>query len=197
MYISPNADKIKDTVAITVSGASSDGYEVGLYKRSTRVAVIAKQETGRNLEFKWDGTDVDGNKVQDGRYSIKVENGIGQVAHAARTIVIDTKAPTVELIEPVNDISTENHMLRFVWSNLDDVEEYTLHLGSESNPGEVITISGLTANLYQLGKPLPSGSWRWRVVATDKAGNVASSASGNFRVEDIEDSVDNKPLVSK
>ncbi|PIW22206.1 MAG: hypothetical protein COW32_05830, partial [Candidatus Aquicultor secundus] len=47
MYISPNADKIKDTVAITVSGASSDGYEVGLYKRSTRVAVIAKQETGR------------------------------------------------------------------------------------------------------------------------------------------------------
>jgi len=43
---------------------------------------------------------------------------------------------------------------------------------------------------------LSSGSWRWRVVATDKAGNVASSASGNFRVEDIEKSLDNSdPLV--
>lgn len=196
MYISPNADKVKDTVVITVNGASSDGYEVGLYKRSTRVAVIAKQAMGRDLEFRWDGTDVDGNKIQDGRYTVKVENSIGQVAHASRTIVIDTKGPAVDLIEPVNDISTENHTLRFVWSNLDDVEEYTLHLGSESNPGEVITISGLTANCYQLEKPLVSGSWRWRVVATDKAGNVASSASGNFRVEDIENSVDNKPLVS-
>ena len=196
MYISPNADKVKDNVVIAVSGASSDGYEIGLYKRSVKVAVIAKQEAGRNLEFTWDGTDVDGNKVQDGRYTIKVENGIGQVARASRTIIIDTKAPAVELIEPVNDISTENHMLRFVWSDVDDVEEYTLHIGSESDPGEVITMSGLTANFYQLGKPLSSGSWRWRVVATDKAGNVASSASGNFRVEDIEDSVDNsKPLI--
>ncbi len=195
MYISPNADKVKDTVLITVSGASSDGYEVGLYKRSVRVAVIAKQETGRSLEFKWDGTDVDGNKVQDGRYSIKIENGIGQVAHAARPIVIDTKAPAVDLIEPVNDISTENHMLRFVWSDVDDVEDYTLYVGSESDPSEVITLSGLTANFYQFEKSLSSDNWRWRVVATDKAGNVASSASGNFRVEDIENSVDNKPLV--
>ncbi|MHB8840553.1 MAG: DUF5667 domain-containing protein [Candidatus Aquicultor sp.] len=196
IYISPNADKVKDTVAITVSGASCDGYEVGLYKRATRVAVIAKKEAGRDLEFKWDGTDVDGNRIQDGRYTVKVENGIGQVAHAARTIIIDTKAPTIELIEPVNGISTENHTLRFVWSDVDDVEEYTLHIGSESDPGEVVTKSGLTANFYQLEKPLTSGNWRWRVVATDKAGNVSSSSYGKFRVEDIEKSLDNSdPLV--
>lgn len=196
MYISPNGDKIKDTVVITVSGASNDGFEVGLYRRSTRVAVIAKQAAGRDLDFTWDGSDIDGNKVPDGKYTIKAQNGIGQVAHVTKTIIVDTKPPVIDLIEPSNDISTENHKLRFVWGDAGDVEDYTLHLGSESDPGEVINISGITANFYRLEKPLLSGDWRWRVVATDKAGNVASSPYGNFKVEDIEKTLDNsKPLV--
>ncbi|MDI6817616.1 MAG: DUF5667 domain-containing protein, partial [Actinomycetota bacterium] len=105
-YISPNADGVKDSITVTVSGAAADKFKVELYRGAVPVAIIAEQTAGRNLEFVWDGKDIDGNMVADGEYFIKVSGSGGQAAYKKAKVIVDTAAPSIKLIEPPAGVET-------------------------------------------------------------------------------------------
>ncbi|MBE0448253.1 MAG: hypothetical protein IBX64_09180 [Actinobacteria bacterium] len=172
-YISPNGDGVKDTVLIRVDGATEESFTVELYKGSTKVAVIAKQASGKDLEMRWNGKDIEGNRLPDGEYSIVVSNSTGQVARRRAGITVDTVPPSITLIEPPDTVETSVLKPRFVWKANEDIESYTLRLSLD---GVDIKFQGITNDFYLLDRALFPGNWRWRVSAIDKAGNVGKSA---------------------
>jgi hypothetical protein len=194
-YISPNGDGVKDKLGISVAGAEGD-YMVGLYKGATKIATIAGQDSGKDLDFTWDGADINGKKIADGKYSLRVENAIGQLAHRKAEVVVDTIAERVNLIEPLDGVSTENGALRFVWNPTNDADTYTLYLRSNASQGDYV-VSGLTNNAYQLDGVLMPGDWEWHVVTIDKAGNTTSSNHGRFTVKHIDDAANQANAAGK
>ncbi|WP_286679165.1 DUF5667 domain-containing protein [Candidatus Aquicultor secundus] len=181
-YISPNGDCIKDTITVGIKGASADGYNIALYKGKERIATIAERRLGRNSKFIWDGNDISGRQIPDGKYILVAENSIDQIAHVKARVIVDTKDPRVKLIEPSDEVSTINGKLQFVWNIEEDVSACTLYISSEENQ-RVMVVSGITGDSYQLDKELGSGKWKWRVVAIDRAGNVEPSSYGYFTIE--------------
>ncbi|MEK8024054.1 MAG: fibronectin type III domain-containing protein, partial [Candidatus Hydrogenedentota bacterium] len=104
-----------------------------------------------------------------------------------RTVTVDTEAPTTPdpLIRPFSgeDTSTAAVIFRFTAAadGLSGVRRYRVQAdtnGSFAAPpkdaygfGTVITVSGFS-----------QGTWYWRVIAEDTAGNTATSAVDTFRI---------------
>lgn len=182
--ISPNGDNIKDSILVSVTGATTDRFSVALYRGATKIATLMEQREGSNLEFSWDGKDINGKKIMDGRYTLRVLSSLGQVAHRRAKVVVDTLGPAVDLVEPIDGVSTEVRKLRFVWEAVDGAQEYTLFLIPETSKSGNIVVTGLINSEYQLDYALAPGKWKWRVVATDEAGNAGSSLFGQFTIEE-------------
>jgi len=183
-YISPNADGAKDSITVTVSGAAADKFKVELYRGAVPVATIAEQTAGRNLEFVWDGKDIDGNIVADGEYSVKVSGGGGQAANKKAKVVVDTVAPAIKLIEPPANIETAVSRPRFVWGADQDIESSDLYLSLDGSTRE---IAGITNGFYLMDRDLRPGAWTWIVVARDKAGNINRSEARALTIAETED----------
>ncbi|MDP2212127.1 MAG: DUF5667 domain-containing protein [Candidatus Aquicultor sp.] len=187
-YISPNADGVKDSITVAVSGAAADKFKVELYRGAVPVATIAEQTAGRNLEFVWDGKDIDGNIVADGEYFVKVSGSGGQAAYKKAKIIVDTVAPAIKLIEPPAGIETVVLRPRFVWEAGQDMESSDLYLNVNGSTRE---IAGITDGFYILDRDLKPGTWTWIVVVRDKAGNMNRSEARALTIVEIKD--DNAP----
>lgn len=81
-YIHPGS-----SVMVSVSGATSYPYDIGLYQGSVKIAVIARKVSESNYSFIWYGTDIDGNPVKGGKYQIRVTSQ-GQIASAEQKITV-------------------------------------------------------------------------------------------------------------
>jgi len=183
-YISPNGDGIKDAISISVQGSSADRFKVELYKGALPVAVLAEQKAGNDLEFTWDGRDIDGSTMADGEYFIRVSNSIGQTARSRAKVVVDTGAPLIKLIEPPANVETVVLRPRFVWADGEDIESYTLYLTLD---GATKEIAGITDNFYLVETDLRPGTWKWIVVARDKAGNMGRSEARALIITETKD----------
>jgi len=177
-YISPNGDGVKDTVSISISGATEDNFKVELYRGATMVAVIAEKLSG-NVEIDWDGKDVEGNKVPDGEYVIRVSNTTGQLAHSKAKLIVDATPPSITLIEPPANVVTNTLKPRFVWQANEDIESYSLKLSLDGAEREY---QGITNNFFMLESGLMPGNWSWSVTATDRAGNTSTSEVRSIRL---------------
>lgn len=175
-YVNPYGNALRDKVSIRISGANYNGFKVELYKGSKKCAVIAEQSRGRDLEFTWNGMDLNGNKVEDGEYTIKAVDLYGQVASAKARIVVDTEPPKVEIVTPIDTVIMKDQTPWFTWIGYGDAAEYTLYLMPDDTlNAQAICVTGLKSLSYKPMEKLEPGLWKWRVVGTDKAGNVATS----------------------
>lgn len=185
-YISPNGDGSNEETFINVEGATLGDYSVCLYRDSEKVADIKVVSSDNNSDtsFIWNGHSEDGRVIPDGEYKIKVVDRMGRIAHQEGNITIDTRAPEVDLVGPSNDVSTDNQSPRFIWKTNSDSLRFTLYLNpSPDVKAKTICITGLTDTFCDLPYAIKQGSWKWRVVAIDKAGNIGSSSVGSFTVE--------------
>lgn len=183
-YVNPFGNALRDKVSISVSGANCDGFKVELYKGTTRCAVIAEQSAGKDMEFTWNGTDINGNKVADGEYVVRAVDIYGQVASAKARMVVDTEAPRVEIVTPVDGAIVKDQTPWFTWAGYHDAVEYTLYLIPEDTlNAQAICATELKSLSYKPTEKLEPGLWKWRVVATDRAGNVATSKINQFLIE--------------
>ena len=183
-YISPNADGVKDSITVTVTGAAADKFKVELYRGVVPVATIAEQTSGRNLEFVWDGKDIDGNIVADGEYLVKVSGSGGQAANKKAKVIVDTAAPSIKLIEPPAGIETAVLRPRFVWEAGQDIESSDLYLNLNGSTREIV---GITDGFYLLDRDLKPGAWTWIVVIKDKAGNINRSEARALTIIEAKD----------
>ena len=182
-YISPNADGVKDSITVTVSGAAADKFKVELYRGAVPVATIAEQTAGRNLEFAWDGKDIDGNIVADGEYFVRVTGSSGgQAASQKAKVIVDTTAPSIRLIEPPAGVETVVTRPRFVWSTGQDAETSDLYLNINGSTREIV---GMTDGFYLSDRDLKPGAWTWIVVVRDKAGNINRSEARALNIVEV------------
>ena len=96
-----------------------------------------------------------------------------------RTFTLDTAPPVrPPLLSPTADAVTTDSTPQFDWgpSSSDDVASYLLQVTSgdiSAGPFDLEKLVGHPATSYQVGtgEPLADGTYRWRVLAIDGAGN--------------------------
>lgn len=201
-YLSPNGDGSNEDAFINVEGATLEEFSVCLYRESERIAVIKSVNSPYgSASFTWNGHSEDGRTISDGEYQVKAVDKMGRAAHKEGSIIIDTRAPEVDLVGPSNDVSTDNQSPRFIWKSNDDSLRFTLYLNPAPDiKAKTICITGLTDTFCDLPYTIKPGQWKWRVVAIDKAGNVGSSTIGSFTIENPNQAqklIDKKQIIQQ
>ncbi|MBI4733831.1 MAG: hypothetical protein HY779_03300 [Rubrobacteridae bacterium] len=183
-HFSPNGDGVKDMVRITVSSASSEGFKIDIYQSSTKVLTVLDKPEGKDGDVLWGGIGSDGDRLPDGEYTVKVVDSLGQVAHEKAKVVIDTKAPRLDVVGPPSGIVTDNQTPQFIWSDSEDVRRYYVHIAPGlKTDDKKRTVSNITNNFYEPSEKLAPGVWTWRVIAIDEAGNVGVSPYSELTIE--------------
>jgi hypothetical protein len=181
---SPNKDGVKDMVRVSVDGASSETFSVGIYQNSAKIVTILEQSSGKNADMFWNGEGQNGGRLPDGEYTVKVSDNLGQFAHKKAEVVIDTKAPHIEVVGPPNGIKTYNQTPQFIWKDSEGVNRYYLHIEPESGSADgKKTIANITNIFYEPSEKLSPGLWTWCVIAIDEAGNVGTSPYAELTIE--------------
>lgn len=223
-YISPNGDGVKDNLRVPVTITDNryvDGYQLTVRSSGGRVVRTIKSPslavtTGgsagvmdRLLYVKqgvpvppaivWNGKNSAGRTVPDGRYTYTVsawdENG-NRSTSPAFTVVVDTKAPTINLTQPPGSPPI------FSPNGNGYKDTLTIHQSGSKEPlwiGRFFNSSGRVVRTLewhnsspesfvwdgrgQGGKVLPDGAYRYEIAATDRAGNTASASISTIVID--------------
>jgi hypothetical protein len=182
IYLSPDGDGVNDSVVITVELNSDIKPYVKIVRDGRQIARLDGDKVSKtSFKFEWWGQ-ADIGKVSDGNYLVEVADKSGRVAKQKARIIVDTKPPEVSLIEPPPGITVTKRSFRFVWQASEDAEFYSISLNPVSATVGAMNFSGLKNSFFVLPQDsvLFSGTWSWRVVAVDRAGNVGSSSWRSF-----------------
>lgn len=174
---SPNNDGVKDTTRITIRGAESGEFNILLYRNSSEAAIIAQHLMDEDSEHQWDGRDIAGKKVPDGEYAIHIVGRDGRIAKQTPKVIIDTVAPTVQLIDPPNGIITQVQTPRFTWSTWGDADSSSISIEPGFAQGRSRYAHSINNDVYDVptNEILEVGKWYWKVEVFDKAGNSSVS----------------------
>lgn len=97
----------------------------------------------------------------------------------ALSYVIDVTAPANPALQsPANDAWSTASTVTFTWSSVADASAYLFDL---SQSPTLATYERTSLSATSRSVALPDGSWYWRVLAQDAAGNVSSAASATIR----------------
>ena len=210
-YISPNGDSVQDTATLSFSVnihvKSKEGYvpKYGLQIIAPDGTVVSEVEeteksdigffaslfSGYKLftmerEITWDGTGPDGKLVDDGVYKVRVyvvDSSKNRQEIDVDDFVVDTKAPTAEIITPEDKLFSPNG---------DDVAEVFIiqQQGSVEHlwKGEIMDETGAVVKTFtwedealadllwdgttDAKTKAPDGMYSYRLASTDLAGNA-------------------------
>jgi flagellar hook assembly protein FlgD len=150
---SPNTDGRKDVVRFTQRSAPGDTWEGRIVDASGRV-FRSWTWKDRASDFTWDGSDAEGNKVDDGayRYVVRSEDPAGNKAErSVERIVVDTRQTQVFVtasaagFSPNGDGAFDDLSLGLVVRLADGIESWKLALLDESGAASrVFSGSGST-----------------------------------------------------
>ena len=214
-YLSPNGDGVKDSAELSFTVKlyvkSDEGYVPGygliitapdgeiVYEEketeSSDIGWFASIFRGFDLfELKrsvsWDGTDIEGDPVKDGEYSVTIE--VQDATKNVSTIdvdsfVVDTARPSVDVTPPEdllfspNDdgnkdvliILQENGSPEDLWEGTlyDDSDTPVKTFRWENGPPEDMLWDGTGDG----GEPLSDGAYSYRLSSTDRAGNESDT----------------------
>lgn len=132
----------------------------------------------------------------DGSYEFFVNGGsIGDqagnslAATVSDTFLIDTTAPgAMTLVTPSNGAFTNDTTPSFAWTAAADANgvTYELQIASDSGFSSIVDdVSGIATPSKTLTADLADGSYFWRIIATDIAGNSTTSSSSTFTVDTV------------
>jgi len=133
-------------------------------------------QTGAEVTLS-DGTYVWGVKATDPMNGSSTE-------YSVRTLTVDlTKPETPKLKAPANNLVTEEYLIEFSWEPADATDNgltYTLEIYQVLN-NAVVQMTGKTTMQKFLNYNFEeAGTYKWRIYATDKAGNQSSYSEYRF-----------------
>jgi len=110
-----------------------------------------------------------------------------ETVYSVRNFVVDLTAPDIPTLKtPANNFTTSDLLVNFSWEPSDVTDTkltYTFEM-FQINPISVVQLSSKTTQQKSLGYNLESfGKYKWRVYATDTAGN--KGAYSEFRYFEI------------
>ncbi|MFH2019601.1 MAG: Ig-like domain-containing protein [bacterium] len=142
-------------------------------------------------------------------------------SQTSETIPGDTTPPTSPiLLRPTDGTATGDSTPEFVWRQSTDLNSNTIHYtfyldnvatflgvsndGSSSGTGYTATIDGTEVRLIPT-TALSDGTYTWKVVASDPAGNQASSTSWSLTIDTVApfltltklDNLNNPPITEE
>ena len=184
-YVSPNGDGRQDTVTITmaVTGHIHWGYEVapvvsGVVGERIRSGTVES----KTVRLVWDGQAHDGVPVADGRYRITIWVGDISDNRTVRTfdIIRDTvpiavtTTATPLVITPNGDGRDDKMLL--AWTTGESATAvgriFTAAMATVRSWSKTGTAGSYTWDgRNRLGTWMPSGRYRYRILADDRAGN--------------------------
>jgi hypothetical protein len=93
-------------------------------------------------------------------------------ASATRTLILDDQI-AVAPFSPADGVTTQDTEILFVWSS--DGDTFELQIGADTSGGALAIQQSAFSNSVTPDTPLASGTWFWRVLARDNAGNRETS----------------------
>ena len=225
-YISPNADGIQESAEIsfevTIFVKSDEGYipEYGIQVLDSAgnavQEIVERQESDlgwlarifRRYEaftleksMVWDGTDLDGELVDDGEYTLEmwvIDPQEQREDINLASFVVDTTPPEVEIsiqepaiFSPNGDGNLETFTITQTGGTDEDLWS-----------GEIVDVDGNVVVAYEWTNGAPEtivwngmsdssefasdGAHRFRIAATDRGGNSFSAETGEFQLVTIE-----------
>ncbi|MEA2035931.1 MAG: NosD domain-containing protein [Nanoarchaeota archaeon] len=157
---------------------------------------ISTNEAG--LTFYWvingtlNSTTIDTNSsmnASDGYYNLTVFVGNGLINGSSSVyFTIDTTAPTIYLISPINNVKTNKGNQTFTCNITDNsaIANLTLYIWNSSNANVLTntTILFTTYNQTSWNYTLPaSGIYKWNCLGYDYANNLAWGEEGNYTID--------------
>jgi hypothetical protein len=154
--------------------------EAGKMFRTNQVTVKGTCEAGINLTINGQGvaTDtgsfsLDLTNLQEGQNVITVigSNKAGNTVGVQRQVMVDSSAPTIEIVEPLDGFRTQERSVTVV---------------GVSEPGATVLVNGMAVTVDEFGKfstsvTLDEGKNTITVKATDAAGNTAPDKTVTVR----------------
>jgi parallel beta-helix repeat protein len=187
-YFSPNNDTVQDNVILTSLLSETAAWTVSVQNLNNGEIVRSYNGSDLNALMSWDGLDVNGQLMPDGRYGLRVHtiaasrSGIGLY----REFVLDTVAPTLQLdplpaLMPQRNVNTvlingsandqnflnysvayTNNLLPVLWNNLAS--------NIVNNVNDSFLASWIVGNT--VGAPsIANGQYTVRLTVQDLAGN--------------------------
>ena len=127
-------------------------------------------------------------QLEDGEYYWRVlaraSDGRENLSEVRRFLVDTTPPAAPTLLLPANG-SRLSGALTFEWSSVEDLTGVTYELLLDEDPGfesPRLRVGGLLEGSYELGEALEEGTWYWRVLAVDGAGNESWSETFHFTI---------------
>lgn len=184
---SPNADGVKDDVAIELVGGGSGTLKVWIRNSDGRTVDRQILEAPvRSLT--WDGKR-NGRVVPDGRYTLdaSLDDGAGNLQTFRRTVAVDTEAPRVRLKGRVLPIAGKGrHEIGFRASDVDPRltlwGSYRRLLGQRVGQIPSANHNRLGTLRWKQRKVLMPGTFEMQVRAKDRAGNLSRPSTLRWRV---------------
>jgi hypothetical protein len=117
-------------------------------------------------------------EVNEKTVNVKFTDAGGNTTVASSSILLDMLAPAPPAIE------TGGAPGEFNWAPVEGAVSYTLQYASNLDFAGAVTIAGLEFNgLTEALEGLEAGTWYWRVLAVDQAGNASAwSDVGTFAI---------------
>ena len=187
-YFSPNSDTVQDNVILTSLLSETAEWTVSVQNLNNGELVRNYNGSDLNALMSWDGLDVNGQLLPDGRYGLRVHTIAGSRSGISlyREFVLDTIAPTLQL-DPLlalipqrnvnkvlingsaNDqnflnysVAYTNNLLPVLWNNLAS--------NIVNNVNDSLLASWVVGNT--VGAPsIANGQYTVRLTVQDLAGN--------------------------
>ncbi len=197
---SPNSDGVLDQIEILPVVEDRRGvnrFFLDILDAENRVVASIRTGGSPETSYSWDGRGADGRTVIDGAYRVRLAV---EYRHGNRPVVIgnpfvvDTRPPEVFGLQASAAIFSPNgdgagDTIEFRQNSTPEIQWTAAILPSNSN--RALRTWQLSGSLEDLiwdgtdddGDLVPDGRYRYRVSATDLAGNSTSATTGPFRTD--------------
>ncbi len=182
---SPNGDKVKDNISITVRADVGQNLMADIFDLKGNLIkfnLVLKESSTKQGRYTttWGGENNQGEIVSDGFYLIKVKVAKSSLYGSLETKVeVDLTPPEKPiLISPAEGWVSKLVMARFTWDSSTDaclfVLEYSRDEDFSSDKTTVVSDLNMKEYFIMSDPYLSEGVWFWRVKAIDKVGNTSA-----------------------
>ncbi len=192
---SPNGDKVKDYIVISVEvKASNLVFKVDIYDTSNKRVtsnLLLKEKASQTGKYQttWGGESNKNEIVKDGTYFLKVKDEWNNYSPKSVSVIVDTTPPEApSLLAPLSGEKVSQGFITFIWEEVVDADSYVLEYSTSADfsSGKTFVVPDLPVAMFTLPVELPEGNWYWRVRGLDHVGNPSSfSPSRSFIVTPI------------
>ena len=187
--ISPNADGIKDSAAITGTLSGSAAWTLNIRNLANSI-VRTFTGSGTAIAVTWDGKNDSSVIVPDGTYAIELSASGSTGIVATDSVAVDTTPPTTGFSAPANGALLQNVLTVPLSGSAADTNfvSFDLQYGVGASPSSWTNIlptqttavangpmANWVVNTADGSTALANGLYTLRVQASDAAGNVATS----------------------